>query len=90
MEVIGWKPLDLIVGGMLTAGVAFGVYKFSITINKKGMAVAEMDASSLQECIALAGRPSELEVAVLRQVGPTLFFFFFFFFIFYIRAGVGV
>lgn len=69
MEVIGWKPLDLIVGGMLTAGVAFGVYKFSIKKGGVGVRDGELDSTNLQECIALAGRPSELEVSVLPQVG---------------------
>ena len=73
MEVIGWKPLDLIVGGMLTAGVAFGVYKFSLT-KRVGAAVqvGDLDTTNLQECIALAGRPSELEVSVLPQVSPSV------------------
>ncbi|KAL8579016.1 hypothetical protein ACOMHN_035955 [Nucella lapillus] len=72
MEVSSWKSLDLLVGGMLTAGVAFGVYKFGrlgrrAAVGGAAVVVSELDATNLQNCIALAGRPSELEVAVLPQ-----------------------
>ncbi|KAK7109819.1 differentially expressed in FDCP 6 homolog [Littorina saxatilis] len=68
MDSIGWKPLDMLVGGMVTAGVAFGVYKLGA--NKRGGGTVELDASNLQDCIALAGRPSEMEVSVWPQSDP--------------------
>ena len=76
MEVLGWKPLDLVVGGMLTAGVALGVYKFGRLSKKhaggaefEAVSTPEMDVSNLQECIALARRSSELEISVPPKVG---------------------
>jgi hypothetical protein len=72
MDYISWKPLDLVVGGMLTAGVAFGVYRLGVGVNnRKLIGGSDKYGSSgpQSECIAFGSQSSsELEISVRSQV----------------------
>lgn len=67
MEDKTWKPLDLVTGGILTAGIAATLYK----LGKRSLhfepgparrfSNQELDAMRLNECVALARLPSEME-----------------------------
>ena len=76
MDGLGWKPVDLVLGGMLTAGLAFGVYRFgNHSLNFHLLKTNDLSekcslSNNIEHGIAIATKNSELEIPVFSMVSP--------------------